>query len=95
MYWSNQTGLLETREICTLFAMYETVDVDAFEMYSLNAYTTHPFLLRQEYETDKSSMLAFSMGQQDRLGAGSSVRSLDPEILRIIDDIYTSRNRTR
>ena len=52
-------------------------------------------LLRQEYETDKSSMLAFSMGQQDRLGAGSSVRSLDPEMLRMIDDIYISRNRTR
>jgi serine/threonine-protein phosphatase 6 regulatory ankyrin repeat subunit B len=52
-------------------------------------------LLRKEYETDESSMLAFSMGQQDRLGAGSSVRSLDPEMLRIVHEIHTSRNRTR
>ena len=34
--------------------------------------------------TERARCIAFAMGQRERLGAGSLVRALDPEVVRIV-----------
>ena len=37
--------------------------------------------------TERARGLAFAMGLRERLGAGSPVRALDPEVVRIVLDL--------
>ena len=40
--------------------------------------------LLREVATQRDKCIAFAMGLEERLGAGSRVRSLDPEVVRIV-----------
>ena len=42
--------------------------------------------LLREVAAERARCIAFAMGQRERLGAGSPVRALDPEVVRMVLD---------
>jgi hypothetical protein len=57
---------------------------NAEEIATANGNVEVAVILRAEAERLRVRRVAFAMGLHDRLGAGSIVRALDPEVVRLV-----------